>query len=60
LLARERLECGQPAAITKVEGLMKPNNQLETKISTKKSTMVKELKLLKVNNDQDHPLLVQS
>jgi hypothetical protein len=60
LLARERLECGQPAAITKEEGLMKPNNQLETKISTKKSTMVKELKLLKVNNDQDHPLLVQS
>jgi hypothetical protein len=60
LLARERLECGQPAAITKEEGLMKPNNQLETKISTKKSTMMKELKLLKVNNDQDHPLLVQS
>jgi hypothetical protein len=60
LLARERLERGQPAAITKEEGLMKPNNQLETKISTKKSTMMKELKLLKVNNDQDHPLLVQS
>jgi hypothetical protein len=60
LLARERLECGQPAAITKEEGLMKPNNQLETKISTKKSTMMKELKLLKVNNDQEHPLLVQS
>jgi hypothetical protein len=31
LLARERLEFGQPAAITKEEGLMKPNNQLETK-----------------------------
>jgi hypothetical protein len=60
LLARERLECGQPAAITKEEGLMKPNNQLETKISTKNSTIMKELKLLKVNYDQEHPLLVQS
>jgi hypothetical protein len=54
------LECGQPAAITKEEGLMKPNNQLETKISTKNSTIMKELKLLKVNYDQEHPLLVQS
>lgn len=39
---------------------MKPNNQLETKISTKKSTMMKELKLLKLKKDQEHPLLVQS
>jgi hypothetical protein len=58
LLARERLECGQPAAITKEEGLMKPNNQLETKISTKNSTMMKELKLLKVNNDQVNNVVV--
>ncbi len=37
---------------------MKPNNQLETKISTKNSTMMKELKLLKVNNDQVNNVVV--